>query len=59
MNSNINIIDVTPDNISNFAPTCFLNPENKEYQTKLKWLRKRFSEGLKIKLFYFKKKKLI
>lgn len=57
MNSNINIIDVTPDNIFRFAPTCFLNPENKGYQTKLKWLRKRFSEGLKIKLLHFGKEK--
>jgi ribosomal protein S18 acetylase RimI-like enzyme len=55
MDSNITIIDVTPDNISKFAPTCFLNSENEGYQTKLKWLRKRFSEGLKIKLLYFKK----
>ena len=57
MNSNINIIDVTPENISRFAPTCFLNPENEGYQTKLKWLRKRFSEGLMIKLLYFEKEK--
>jgi len=48
MNNDIRIIDVTQNNISRFAPVYFLNQKNEGYQTKLKWLRKRFSEGLKI-----------
>ena len=57
MSDNIKIVDVTLDNISQFAPTCFLNPQNEGYQIKLDWLRKRFSEGLRIKLLYFEKEK--
>jgi hypothetical protein len=57
MNNSIKIIDVTPDNISRFAPTCFLNKIYQGYKTKLKWLRNRFFEGLKIKLLYFEKEK--
>jgi ribosomal protein S18 acetylase RimI-like enzyme len=52
MNTNPIIIDVNEENISQYPPTCFLNPKNIGYQIKLKWLKERFSEGLKIKLLY-------
>ncbi|GAH67593.1 unnamed protein product, partial [marine sediment metagenome] len=45
MKNKINIINVNPENISQYEPTCFLNPKNEGYQIKLKWLKKRFSEG--------------
>lgn len=50
--SDVNIINIDKDNISELPPKCFLNPKNKGYQIKLKWLMKRFSEGLKIKQLY-------
>jgi ribosomal protein S18 acetylase RimI-like enzyme len=57
MNTNPIIIDVNEENISQYPPTCFLNPKNIGYQIKLKWLKKRFTEGLKIKLLYFENDK--
>ena len=49
---NIRIINIDQNNILEYSPTCFLNSENKGYQVKLKWLKKRFSEGMKIKQLY-------
>lgn len=53
----ITIINVDENNISQYPPTCFLNPKNEGYQIKLEWLKKRFSEGLKIKQLYLKNEK--
>ncbi len=50
------IIDVDKNNISQYPPKCFLNPKNEGYQIKVEWLKKRFSEGLKIKLLYLETK---
>lgn len=55
MNNNIEIINVIPENIAKYPCTCFMNQKNEGYQTKLQWLKKSFSEGLKIKLLYLKK----
>jgi hypothetical protein len=55
--SDIMIINIDPSNISQYGPTCFLNPKNEGYQIKLEWLKKRFSEGLKIKLLYLEKER--
>jgi hypothetical protein len=52
---NINIINVDENNISEYPPTCFLNPKNEGYLIKSEWLKKRFSEGMKIKLLYLEK----
>ena len=49
------IVSINQENISQYPPTCFLNPKNEGYQIKLNWLKKRFSEGLKIKLLYLEK----
>ena len=49
------IINVNKENISQYEPKCFLNPKNEGYQIKLEWLKKRFSEGLKIGLLYLEK----
>jgi N-acetylglutamate synthase-like GNAT family acetyltransferase len=57
MNENPIIIDVNEENISQYPPTCFLNPENVGYQIKAKWLKQRFPEGLKIKALYFENDK--
>ncbi len=48
----VNIVDINKKNITQYAPTCFLNPKNEGYLIKLGWIKKRFSEGLKIKLLY-------
>jgi ribosomal protein S18 acetylase RimI-like enzyme len=52
MSSNPIVIDVNEENISQYPPTCFLNPNNVGYQIKAEWLKKRFKEGLKIKALY-------
>ena len=51
------IINVDENNISQYGPTCFLNPKNEWYQKKIKWLEKRFFEGMKIKLLHSEKRK--
>jgi len=48
----VKIIDVNEKNIDDYEPTCFLNPKNEGYQIKRKWLKDRFTEGLRIKLLY-------
>ena len=52
----VDIITVTPENIDNYPPRCFLNPKNEGYQIKKEWLNQRFSEGLTIKLLYLDNK---
>jgi len=51
------IIDTDKNNILQYPPKCFLNPRNIGYQRKFDWLKKRFSEGLKIKQLYSEKEK--
>ncbi len=46
------IVDVNLTNIEHYPPRCFLNPKNEGYRRKLEWLRKRFEEGLAVKLLY-------
>ena len=46
------VVTVTEENMSEYIPTCFLNPKNEGYQMKREWLHARFLEGLKIKLLY-------
>ncbi len=53
----IKIVTVDEKNISEHAPTCFLNPKNVGYQIKREWLKKRFAEGMKIKLLYLEGEK--
>ncbi|KPL04446.1 MAG: hypothetical protein AMJ90_01040 [candidate division Zixibacteria bacterium SM23_73_2] len=48
----IEIINVDLSNISEYGIFCVRNPKHQGYQAKLKWLKKRFSEGLKLKLLY-------
>lgn len=55
MNNKIKIVNVTPENVSEYEPVCFLNPKNAGYQIKREWLKKRFSEGMRIKLLYLEK----
>ncbi len=51
-NGKIEIINVNPENIEKYPCPCFMNPKNEGYQIKLKWLKKRFSQGLIIKLLF-------
>jgi hypothetical protein len=53
MDTNLIVIDINEENIFQIPLTCFLNPKNIGYQIKARWLKERFSEGLKIKLLYF------
>jgi len=56
MSEKVTIIDVNEDNLEQHPPRCFLNPKNEGYQIKASWLKKRFSEGMKIKLLYLEAK---
>jgi hypothetical protein len=53
--TDVRVINVDLNNISQYPPKCFLNPKNEGYQIKLEWLKKRFSEGLKTKQLYSEK----
>ena len=53
----IKIITVNKENISQHPPVCFLNPKNEGYLKKLEWIKKRFFEGLRIKLLYLENEK--
>jgi hypothetical protein len=55
--SDVKIVDVDENNMLQFPPTCFLNPKNEGFLIKVKWLKKRFSEGLKIKQLYIENEK--
>ena len=57
MNSEIKIITINSENVSKYPPVCFLNPKNEGYIKKLEWIKKCFSEGLRIKLLYLKNEK--
>lgn len=47
------IVDVTAENLSAHPQAiCFINPKHEHYGLKIEWLKKRFKEGLKIKLLY-------
>lgn len=49
---NIEIIDVNSKNVSKCGVYCVRDPEHEGYQAKLDWCKKRFTEGLKLKLLY-------
>jgi ribosomal protein S18 acetylase RimI-like enzyme len=51
----VKIVSLNSENISEYKPVCFLNPKNEGYRKKLEWLKKRFSEGLRIKQLYLEK----
>jgi len=45
------IIEINKNNLSDYPQViCFINPEHKHYSLKIDWMKKRFKEGLKIKL---------
>ncbi|MFC1617035.1 GNAT family N-acetyltransferase [Candidatus Margulisiibacteriota bacterium] len=47
------IIDVNQSNIEKYPQAiCFINPKLETFHFKLEWLKKRFKEGLKIKLMF-------
>jgi hypothetical protein len=52
MNNKSKIIDVNPSNISSYPARCLMSPKDRSYEYKIEWLKKRFSEGLKIKQLY-------
>jgi hypothetical protein len=58
MNDTINIVEVTPENIAEHPQViCFINPKHESYHLKVDWLKKRFEEGLKIKMLYLNQNK--
>ena len=46
----IEIIDTTKDNIRNYGFCGYSNPENEGHIAKSEWLKKRYEEGLKLKV---------
>lgn len=53
------IIHITPENITEYPCTCFLNPKNEGYLIKTEWLKQRFSEGMIIKQLYLEDNKKV
>jgi ribosomal protein S18 acetylase RimI-like enzyme len=52
------IITVNEKNLANHPQViCFINPKNEFYSLKFDWLKKRFKEGLVVKLVYVPEKK--
>jgi hypothetical protein len=52
MEKNYKIITLSPDNAAEYGCSCFLNQNNIGHHKKLNWLKKRFKEGLILKLLY-------
>jgi hypothetical protein len=48
---NVTLVRVGPENLSECGIGCIKNPDNPGYGRKVKWLRKRFAEGLRFLLF--------
>lgn len=58
MNSKMNIIEVTTDNIKEHPQAiCFINPKHEFYHKKIDWLKEQFANGLRIKLLYLEGEK--
>lgn len=51
------IVDVNAKNIARYPAVCFMSPGAEGYQKKLAWLKKRFAEGLKLKLLFLENDK--
>ncbi len=50
MNANLNIINVSPDNVEQYGLFCIKNKRNPGYKQKLKWFLKEYEHGLRIKI---------
>ena len=49
---NFNIVDVNSDNVEQTGFFCFMSKRKAEgFQLKLQWLKQRFAEGMRIKMF--------
>ena len=57
MNSKAEIVTLNPENSAEYGCPCFLNPKNEGHLKKLEWQKKRFSEGLSIKLLLVESEK--
>lgn len=55
MNSSFSIIEVNSKNFEEHPQViCYINPKHPSYPLKIEWLKKRFKEGLVVKLLYLK-----
>ena len=48
---NVTLVRVGPENLSECGIGCIRNRDHPGYGSKVKWLRKRFAEGLRFLLF--------
>jgi len=53
---NVKMVEVTEENINKYPPRCFLKTDNPGFLAKVEWLKRRFSEGLRIKQTYVDEK---
>lgn len=49
---NIKVIDMDADNINEYGFCCLKNTQHEGYRRKTDWLKKRFTEGIKLKTLY-------
>ncbi|MBU1625920.1 GNAT family N-acetyltransferase [bacterium] len=61
MNKNIKIISLNEENLSIYVKgvSCLINPREEGVQKKIKWLKERFPEGLRVKLLYNEENKKV
>ncbi|RPI17556.1 MAG: GNAT family N-acetyltransferase [Ignavibacteriae bacterium] len=57
MEKDYKIVTLTPENALEYGCSCFLNPKNIGHEKKQSWLKKRFAEGMTLKLLYTKGEK--
>jgi len=57
MNNEINIINVTSENVSDIGIFCIKNRKASGYQKKVEWFKQKINNGLKIKIATDKQKK--
>ncbi len=57
MATDVKIINIGANNLSEHGIFCVKNIKHEGYQAKFDWLKKRFADGLKLKFVYFKDEK--
>ncbi|MDH3216423.1 MAG: hypothetical protein OEN01_09055 [Candidatus Krumholzibacteria bacterium] len=49
------IVDAGPETIERYGICGYKDPDNPAYQQKLKWVRQRFKEGMRVKVLHSEK----
>ncbi|MGD0916523.1 MAG: hypothetical protein ABSB22_08695 [Thermodesulfobacteriota bacterium] len=55
MNEKLQMIELNPNNILEYGVCGYKNIKKEGYPEKIAWMKKRFTEGLKLKIIYSEK----